>query len=398
MASLKKRNGNFYAQFYDPKTKKQRRKSLGTSHLGMAKKRLVGVEADIAAGRSEFGPTRTPLPDILTAYIRDAEVHKKGTTVSAELAYLRDLFGPLVPELLPGKAGEADKYERRDKAPLLIAKYLEDITTAQIADCLNARVKMRGIAPKTHNHYLSIVRRLFNWAIQERGIRLNDNLNPATKVKRMAEPSHEIAFLTRTQITKQLEALEDKPQLRSMVAMYIFAGLRREELLWLRNTDIDLSKGHNGVIHIRSKTVGDESWTPKTKVNRIVPISKELAQILSTYKPPKNAGFWYFPSPDGLRWDPNNFSADLRQANLAHGLEWTCLHYRHTFGSHLAMKNESLFKISKLMGNSPEICRKHYAALLPESLYDSVDFDDNVPTTANRRAELENVVPFRRGA
>jgi hypothetical protein len=51
-----------------------------------------------------------------------------------------------------------------------------------------------------------------------------------------------------------------------------------------------------------------------------------------------------------------------------------CIGYRHTFASQLAMRGESLFKISKLMGNSPEICRRHYAALLPESLVESVEF------------------------
>lgn len=38
------------------------------------------------------------------------------------------------------------------------------------------------------------------------------------------------------------------------------------------------------------------------------------------------------------------------------------------------MKGESLYKISTLMGNSPEICRRHYAALIPEELADSVEF------------------------
>ena len=28
------------------------------------------------------------------------------------------------------------------------------------------------------------------------------------------------------------------------------------------------------------------------------------------------------------------------------------------------------------MGNSPSICKKHYAALLPEAIYLSVDFED----------------------
>lgn len=50
------------------------------------------------------------------------------------------------------------------------------------------------------------------------------------------------------------------------------------------------------------------------------------------------------------------------------------LDFRHTFGSLLAMKGESLYKISTLMGNSPEICRRHYAALVPETMTDSVKF------------------------
>ena len=41
------------------------------------------------------------------------------------------------------------------------------------------------------------------------------------------------------------------------------------------------------------------------------------------------------------------------------------------------MKGESLYKISALMGNSPEICRRHYAMLMPEALVQSVEFDSS---------------------
>lgn len=84
---------------------------------------------------------------------------------------------------------------------------------------------------------------------------------------------------------------------------------------------------------------------------------------------------WFFPSPKSKRYDPDNFSRDLRIANKKAGLEWTCLDFRHTFGSQLAMRGESLYKISALMGNSPEICRRHYAALIPEIMTDSVEFE-----------------------
>jgi len=51
-------------------------------------------------------------------------------------------------------------------------------------------------------------------------------------------------------------------------------------------------------------------------------------------------GGWYFPSPKGFRFDPDNFSKELRITNRKAGLEWTCLDFRYTFGSHLAMKGE----------------------------------------------------------
>ena len=93
------------------------------------------------------------------------------------------------------------------------------------------------------------------------------------------------------------------------------------------------------------------------------------------YKPAETVQGWYFPSPRShAHWDPDNLSRAIRVANASNELKWTCLDYRHTFGSQLAQKGVSLYKISALMGNSPEICRKHYAALVPEAMGDEVEF------------------------
>lgn len=104
-----------------------------------------------------------------------------------------------------------------------------------------------------------------------------------------------------------------------------------------------------------------------------VPISSALRSYLEACQP-ADGSVWFFPSSTGKRWDPDNFSQNLREVNEAHGLPWGCLDFRHTFGSHLAQKGESLYKIAELMGNSPEICRRHYAALIPELMRDTVEF------------------------
>ena len=99
-----------------------------------------------------------------------------------------------------------------------------------------------------------------------------------------------------------------------------------------------------------------------------------MRAYLDRYTPRPSFGDWHFPSPKGTRYDVDNFSQALRAANQKAGLPWTCLDYRHTFGSQLAMKGESLYKVATLTGKSPEICRRRYAALLPEALSTSVEF------------------------
>ena len=105
-----------------------------------------------------------------------------------------------------------------------------------------------------------------------------------------------------------------------------------------------------------------------------VSISSRLRHFVDKWRLKAEASAWLFPNSRGGRYDPDNFSSDLRAANAAKGLAWTNLHYRHTFGSQLAMKGVSLFQIAVLMGNGPEICRRHYAALVPEALGDAVEF------------------------
>jgi integrase len=248
------------------------------------------------------------------------------------------------------------------------------ITTADVATFIGARTRSRGLAPKTANRYREIIVRLFNWAMEQRGVRMPGDRNPAASVERYKERAPEIRYLTLPQIDERLEALKFKPQLQTMVAMYIYAGLRREEALWLTVEDLNLRAGRCGLIHVRAKTINGEAWQPKTKRNRVVPVSTDLRGYLDQYAPRPSLGGWYFPSPKGCHWDPDGFSTDLRTANHAAGLPWGCLDYRHTFGSQLAQGGASLYSVSELMGNSPEICRRHYASLSPESLMMRVEF------------------------
>ena len=381
MAGLLKRGKIFYAVYR--MGGREIRASLETDSKQLAKEKLRQLESSLARGQSNPLPSKTSLPEILTAYVGHIRTVKTPKSAQSDIYCLREAFGPICEALTITSRRVSEKcrkrplkpgVDRRRRLPRVEAAHLEEITTRQIADLIPRLVRARGLAPKTANRYREILTRLFNWAKQERGVRLPSDHNPAAAVGRYREKAPQIRFLTLAQIDEQLRALEDHPQLQAMVAVYIYAGLRREEAAWLQLDDVDSTTGPNGIIRLRAKQVDGEFWQPKTKKNRAVPISRRLRSYLSRYAPRPSNGNWLFPSPKGYHYDPDNFSSDLSAAQREAGLPWTCLDFRHTFGSQLAMKGESLYKIATLMGNSPEICRRHYAALIPEVMADTVEF------------------------
>lgn len=353
--------------------------SLHTTNARAAERVKKKIEGEEAMGEL-LAPSRTPLPDLLEDYCQFMATFRTPKSCSADVSILRIVFGPVTSALELGT--RVNRRFRTDDAKRLPdtmarrhirAKHLEDVTGGMLEDFITTRIREDGISAKTANRTREVLHKLFNYAARKWNFVAPNRRhpNPAALVQRRAEPPREIRFLTAEQIARQLKVLADQPTLLAMVATLIYAGPRREAVLWLTPEDVDLERR---LLHIRAKKIAGEFWQPKTKRNRVVPISGTLHEILSAYEPPSE-GHWFFPSPRGCRRNPDNFSQTLREINTAYGLVWSCLDFRHTFGSLLAQKGVSLYKIAELMGNSPEICRRHYAALVPEKMHDVVEFD-----------------------
>jgi integrase len=380
MASLLERNGKYHLQWYEGE--KQRRMSLRTDSLQIAKEKKRQFESAQFLGDGVCLPTRTPIAEVVAGYIEHMKAHRKERSWKRDISYLREAFGECCPELK--LTSERARKCRRLRCPEdarrklwpLSAPCFEEISTASISDFIAERVRVRGLSPKTANRYRESIAKVFAWAMDTERVCMPMDRNPGAKVAGYREPAPEIRYLTLTQIDEQLEALRFKPRLYAMVATLIYSGLRREELLWLRIDDITRPsrQSPSGMIRVRAKTIGRETWQPKTGRNRAVPISSSLRAVLDQHVIPESDHGWVFPSPSGRRWDRDNFSADLRAENRVAGLKWGSLDFRHTFGSRLAQRGVSLFQISALMGNSPEICRRHYAALVPEAMGAVVEF------------------------
>ena len=357
-------------------------KSLKTTSARAAERVLKQIEGEHASG-SLMAPSKIPLPEFLQDFCEFLKTIRTRKSYKNDFSVLRVFFGPICPALQLGsrvnrrwRHGDARPVKDTKVAIHVRADYLEEITGGVIETFVTKRIADDKVTPKTVNRCREVLHRMFNYAAKTWEFVSPDRRhhNPAAIVQRRHEPPPTIRFLSAEQIDEQLNALANTPHIQALVATYIYAGLRREEALWLTPDDVDLKQR---VIRVRAKTIDGEFWQPKTRRNRVVPISGALLEVLTEHRPPAESQ-WFFPSPQGVRWDPDNFSHDLRDRNQEHGLVWSCLDFRHTFGSHLAQKGESLYKIAELMGNSPEICRRHYAALIPEKMHDVVEFDGPV--------------------
>ena len=196
MAYLFKRGSVYYVKFYV--AGKQKEKSLGTGVFQIAKEKQRLFESARAKGEDLPTPTRTPIADIVSAYVTQIRTAKTAKSAQTDIYYLRDVFGPVCDALkiTSRKVSEKnrkrqlkDDVDRRHKSPVIEADCFEAITTAQIVEFVSGQVARRGLAPKTANRYREILTRLFNWAVEQKGIRMPGDRNPASKVERYRESS-----------------------------------------------------------------------------------------------------------------------------------------------------------------------------------------------------------------
>ncbi|MBL4701904.1 MAG: hypothetical protein JKX85_11670 [Phycisphaeraceae bacterium] len=249
MACLKKRNKTYYAQIYV--NGKQRRVCLETTNYQIAKEKLRQIETQQAMGKENPLPTRTPIGEIVERYIQHIRTHKTAKSAQTDVYYLRDTFGNCCESIQITSRKPSAKTKKRPVKPgidkrhrpmPITATHIEAVTTSDIQMFIDSQVRSRGLSAKTANRYREIINRLFNWAMSQDLIRMPLDRNPAAKVQRHKEHAPFIRYLTMLQIDEQLHTLRFNPRLQTMVAMLIYAGLRREELLWLTKEDIILTR------------------------------------------------------------------------------------------------------------------------------------------------------------
>ncbi len=203
--------------------------------------------------------------------------------------------------------------------------------------------------PNTFISYHKTLKVFFQWCIKEGHMQKNfiDNIEKPKLEKRL--PTR----LTRQEALLLLTTVENYPynykflryRNHAMFSVFLFAGLRKQELLKLRLNDIDLE---NLSIFIRQG---------KGNKDRFVPMSSSLVDTLKKYLSERKRlnktcpeFFTALNRNSGLKKEAlKNIADKIKNASK---LRFTIHQLRHTFATLMLEGGADLFSLSRMMGHS----------------------------------------------
>ena len=225
--------------------------------------------------------------------------------------------------------------------------------------------KQRAWAPKTYRLYLQNFSSFFKWCQKIRAV----EKNPCEKIEKPRLPKRLPRCLTKDQANSVLSAASwhpwrynyEKARNEALITMFIFSGLRLQELLNLRTEDINLETSE---IFVKEG---------KGRKDRIVPIHPRLAIVLRAYervrKNRNKFSIWYFT---GIHSDKplnaKNTREICRKISVTAGVKFTPHMLRHTFARLSIDADLNLFKLKEIMGHSNVSTTQIYLSVSREGI------------------------------
>jgi excisionase family DNA binding protein len=209
--------------------------------------------------------------------------------------------------------------------------YLHEVTALDIEKFKCVKIG-EGLNKTTVNHYLKILKRLFNIAIEWEYAKEN----PVKRIKFYSEKdSLTERILTEKEEVRLLEVASG--HLRPILMVALNTGMRRGEILNLTWNRIDLEKRLIRVVNTKSGR------------NRIIPVNDVLFEALSGME---KGSDYLFPNPGTgkpYRTVRRSFETACRREKIK-GLRFHDL--RHTFASRLVERGVDIVRVKELLGHS----------------------------------------------
>jgi integrase len=237
-------------------------------------------------------------------------------------------------------------------------RQLQTIQPPDIHNYVHQRLTA-GCKSSTINQELALLRSAINYVRQQWGIQLQ---NPVIR-QRLKSTALRLRYLSPLE-ARALVAHANKPHVAGFVQLGLHTGCRKNELLTLAWSDVDLTRA---VLRLRPEN---------TKANkaRSIPLNKTALQALHQLRE-QNESEWVFANKSGKRKKTINWS--FRKSLESAGIRDFHIHdLRHTFASWLVSEGVELIKVRDLLGHSSIKMTERYAHLMPERLLDAVEVLD----------------------
>ncbi|MCG2688706.1 site-specific integrase [Candidatus Parcubacteria bacterium] len=257
---------------------------------------------------------------------------------------------------------------------------LNKITKEHI-DRYKAQKQKEGVMPKTINNHLSVLRTCLNVAREWYGL---DKL-PKVKLFRVSSPS--FSYLTEEECELLLSKLSSLWY--EIVLTAIKTGLRMGELQGLQWEDINWD---TRVLTVRHSWCEVKNGLTNTKSGkeRYIPLTGRVYEML--YRRRKEGGFVFVNKRD-RKFYSRKLNQKIGEACRKAGLKTiTCHKLRHSFASHLVMKNGAIKAIQELMGHANIQTTMIYSHLSPSCLRDTIGLLEDKPQFEILRQHMGNRV------
>jgi site-specific recombinase XerD len=339
--SVYKRGENWYIDFTFHGHRV--REMIGPSRKGadkvIAKRKTEIAENKYLDKRKELEPIK--FHDFSVQYLQWAKANKAKNSYNRDLTSMRHLN---------------KEFENRN---------IHEITLEEVEGYYSKR---KEISIYSANRELALLKHFYRKATEWKKVKEN----PTKEVKvRLKEEVQRIRFLMPNEIQILLSCCPDN--LKPIVTVALHTGMRREEILSLKWTQVNLL---TGIIHL-DKTKNHESRNIKMNVT----VRSALSQI-------EHRSEFVFCKPDGSRYSqlPGPFEDVVKKA----GIEDFHFHdLRHTFASTLVMAGKDILVVQKLLGHKKLDMTLRYAHLAP-NYGDAVNILDGIftPIEAEKEGEL----------
>ena len=236
---------------------------------------------------------------------------------------------------------------------------LDEIGTREIEQYKRMKID-QGLSPKTINNTLTCLHKLLDVA------REWDIIEHVPRIKWLRVPPQKFDFLNFDEAEKLVDSADG--MWKTMILVGLKTGLRQGEILELRWADINFRM--KTLVVSRSYHRG-HIGSPKSGRSRAIPLCETVLDALNAHY--HSRGELVFCDEDGHHLSDSKCKRPLWNACQEAGIRrigWHVL--RHSFASHLAMKDVSLKIMQELLGHSTLAMTLRYAHLTSDVKQEAV--------------------------